>query len=154
MPRRPSAGRYLTGERAVMQDYAAPADPVASPIAVGDIVRLNTGTGLIELVTGADPTNMLGVAKSHNGSAARLEAVDTTRILVEHFSDDVAFWFEGSRAPLESDKGKSYGIVLSGGVWIVDITETVAIRVYIHDVDIGRNAYFCIVLAAHRQHLS
>jgi hypothetical protein len=154
MPRRPSAGRYLTSDRAVMQDYPAPVDPVASPIEVGDIVRLNTTTNVIEEVTTADPTNMLGVAKSHNGSVARLEAVDATRILVEHFSDDVAFWFEGSRAPLATDVGKSYGLVLSGGVWVVDLTDTVATRVYIHDVDIGRNAYFCIVLTAHRQHLS
>jgi hypothetical protein len=137
-----------------MQDYPGPADPAADPIAVGDIVRYNTTTNEIEAVNGeADPTNILGVAKTHNGSAARLEAVDATRILVEHFSDDVAFWFEGSRAPLATDVGKNYGIRESAGVWIVDAVDTVNTRVYVHDVDIGRNAWFCIVLSDHRQHL-
>lgn len=149
MPRRPGAARYLLGERAYINDYPGPADPVANPIAVGDIVRLTAN--VIAKVTDADPTNLLGVAKSHNGSAARLEAVDDTRILVEHFTDDVAFWFEGSRAPLATDKGVSYGLVLSSGVWIVDLNDAVNTRVRVVDVDINRNAYFCVVLAAHRQ---
>lgn len=149
MPRRPGAARYLTGVRAYVNDYPAPA--VTSPIVVGDIVRLTAD--VIEKVVDADPTNLLGVAKSHNTTAPRLEPVDATRILVEHFGDDVAFWFEGSRAPLSTDKGKSYGLVLSGGVWIVDLTDTTNIRVRVVDVDINRGAYFCVVLSAHRQSL-
>src|SRR5690349_7424675 len=110
MAKKPHIARNLVGNRSVMTDFPAPADAAASPIAVGDFVRLTSN--VIERVTGADPTNMLGIAKSHNGSAAREEAIDPTRILVELFDDQNAIWFEGTRAPLATDKNKSYGIVI------------------------------------------
>jgi hypothetical protein len=134
-----------------MADYPAPADASTDPVRVGDIVRVTSN--VIENTDGeTDPTNMLGIAKSHNNTAAREEAVDPTRILVEHFTDEAVVWFEGSRAPLATDKLQSYGLVqASDGAWIVDATETTNKRVFVLDVDLTRNAWFCIVLAANRQ---
>lgn len=154
MAKIPHVARNLQGNRSYINDYPGPADPVAAPIAVGDFVRLTAD--VIERVTGLDPTNILGIAKSHNGGAAREEAIDPTRILVEHLDDNNPLWMEGTRAPLATDKGKSYGFLTdpAGGThYALDLAETVNTRAYVVDVDLTRNAYFVIVLAAHRQSL-
>lgn len=154
MAKIPHVARNLQGNRSYINDYPGPADPDAAPIAVGDFVRLTAD--VIERVAGLDPTNILGIAKSHNGSVAREEAIDPTRILVEHVDDNNPLWMGGSRAPLATDKGKSYGLILDpdGGThYVVDAADVTATRVYVVDVDLTRNAWFVIVLAAHRQSL-
>lgn len=239
---RGGAARYLTGQRAYMNDYPAPVNALSEPIEVGDWVRRNTTSGRIERVFGtADPTNLLGIAKSHNTTAPRMEPVDATRILVEHFTDDVAIWMGGTSAPTEANRNISYGIkqniaaaaavagtntgngtvgsistardsraetitltaltattwtvtgsksgsigtatsgvaftsnfinfthtagatphvagdtftiaITGDGSMIVDLTDTVNTRVRVVDYDVTRAAFFCIVLAAHRQSL-
>lgn len=143
MPLKPWESRYLTGDRAYVLEY--PVVP-ASTVLVGDIVTRNVN-GEVSSVVAADPTPLLGVAQSGTGT----QHVNPTVINVSHFTDNVAFAMEGSRAPLATDIGKSYGLVLSGGAWIVDLTDTVATRVMVESVDTTRRLYWVIVLAAHRQ---
>ena len=144
----PRIARVLHGQRSVVNRYPGPADPAATPIEVNDWVTLTSGR-IVE-VSGADPTNLLGIARSHNGGAAREEAIERTHILVEEFTDDTVLLMRGSRNPLITDVNVAYGLVASGGKWTVDATDTVATRVTVVDVDLTNNYWYVIVLPAHR----
>ncbi len=152
MPQRPHIARYLRGNRSYVNDYPAPATTV--PVRIKDWVRLNA-SNIIEVVTGVDPTNILGIAISANVSPARMpsaQVIEPTRILVDHFSDDSVAMMDGTRAPLTTDENKDYGISLAAdGSWVVNLANITTARVRVVDVDLTRGKFFCILLAAHRQ---
>jgi hypothetical protein len=98
---------------------------------------------------GADPTPILGFAACDHP----LTPVDIypTAKPVYVAAPGSTFWLEGSRAPLLTDEGVSYGLGVDGtGVAIVDATDTVATRVKVERVDLARNLWEVSVLNAHR----
>ncbi len=97
----------------------------------------------------ADPVSILGVA-AHNAGA--LVTDFTTVMHVFKCTEGQKFWMSGSTAPLAAHVGLMYGVVKdANGIWTVDITDTSATRVYVHQIDTVRSLFKVSVLVAFRQ---
>lgn len=96
---------------------------------------------------GADPASILGFA-SHPAGKGLPATVD----LVEVASEGQKYWMAATSAPVAGDVNTLYGIVKdANGIWIVDKTDVVNTRVYVHYVDLDRGLLLVSVLAANRQ---
>lgn len=96
---------------------------------------------------GADPASILGFAQHAAG-----KNIPATKDLVAVASEGQKFWMAAGTAYVAADIGVSFGIVKdANGIWVVDRTETVNTRVYLHYVDLERQLALVSVLAANRQ---
>lgn len=96
---------------------------------------------------GADPAAIKGFVAHPAG-----KNIPATEDLVWVASEGQKFWMSGTSNPVKANINQSYGIVKDAdGIWIVDITDTVATRLYVHNVDLDRNLFLVSVLAANRQ---
>jgi hypothetical protein len=112
----------------------------------GDFVELDANEDILE-VSGADPTPLYGLAAEN-----ATDVVEAGYVMVYPFIDGVnQMAMQGDNAPTADDVGQKYGIIEDGdGIYTVDGTDTTNVRVYVHDVDINRELYFCTVLESHR----
>jgi hypothetical protein len=142
MALRPRIARTSSGRHPVIRSY--PLDSAAS-FSAGDIVVLDAQKEVTQ-ATGTDPTPLLGIALEKSS-----DVVISGRVLVAVFTGDLILEMDGSSDPVASDVNVSYGIVQSGGVWIVDKTDTTNTRVFVVDIDTDNNDFYVKVLSAHRQ---
>jgi hypothetical protein len=114
---------------------------------LGAAVLLDANEDVVEC--GADPAAILGFA-AHENDKNPITGKTTVAVCTE----GQKFWMSGSSAPVKADINQVYGIVKdANGIWIVDKTEAVNTRVYIHAIDTDRNLFLISVLAANRQAL-
>lgn len=118
---------------------------------VGSLVVLDGSEDLTEC--GTDPASILGwaLAEVAAGDLAGDMAGLGIGCGVLVAREGVTCWMEGDNAPTKADLNQSYGVTTSGGVWIVDGTDTTNTRVYVHEIDTDRNMYRVSILAANRQ---
>jgi len=117
---------------------------------LGAAVVLDATPELVEC--GTDPALILGFASEAVTSGVSKDPEGALKCLVNVASEGQKFWMSGSSNPAITDVNVSYGIIAdANGIWIVDKTETVATRVYVHQVDLTRNLFLVSVLAANRQ---
>jgi hypothetical protein len=97
---------------------------------------------------GADPAAIMGVALHDAGN----HPLPGRCLVAVASSEHATFFFSGTRDPLLSDRNQKYGLVKdAGGNWVIDLTDTVATRVYVKDVDLTRGLYHVTILEANRQ---
>ena len=127
------------------QSTAEYTEEAAQTFKLGAAVLLNGSQNIAEC--GADPAAILGFA-AHPAT----KNIPATKDLVWKASEGQKFLMAGTSNPVKANIGQSYGIVKdANGIWIVDITDTVATRLYVHNVDLDRNLFLVSVLAANRQ---
>lgn len=142
MPAYPALPAYAADAPAAEFTIAA-----AQTYKMGAALLLDANEDLAEC--GADPAAILGFA----AHPANLN-IPASKALVWKASEGQKFWMAGTSAPVKANINQSFGIVKDAdGIWVVDITETVATRVYVHQIDTDRNLFLVSVLAANRQAL-
>jgi hypothetical protein len=132
---------------ATHEDFQADefSEAAAQTFKMGAAVLLDASEDIAEC--GADPAAILGFA-AHPAT----KNIPATKDLVWKASEGQKFWMAGSSNPVKANINQLFGIVKDAdGIWIVDITETVNTRVYIHNIDLDRNLFLISVLAANRQ---
>lgn len=97
---------------------------------------------------GANPTSILGVA-AHNAGVSVIDFIDVMHVF--KCTEGEKFWMAGSTNPLAAHVGLMYGVVKASGIWTVNIADTSATRVYVHQIDTTRNLFKVSVLVAFRQ---
>lgn len=104
-------------------------------------------TAQVIVECGADPAAILGFAQH-----AATKNIPATKDLIAVASEGQKFWMAAGTALVAADIGVLYGIVKdANGIWVIDRTETVNTRVYLHYVDLERQLALVSVLAANRQ---
>lgn len=127
------------------QSAAKYTEEAAQTFKLGAAVLLNGSQNIAEC--GADPASILGFAAHPAG-----KNIPATEDLVWKASEGQKFWMAGTSNPVKANINASFGIVKDAdGIWIVDITDTVATRLYVHNIDLERNLFLVSVLAANRQ---
>lgn len=117
----------------------------AQTFKMGAAVLMDANEDIAEC--GADPAAIRGFAACPAGTH-----FPATKILVWKASEGQKFYMAGTSAPVKADINQSYGIVKDAdGIWVVDKTEAVNTRVYVHQIDTDRNLFLVSVLAANRQ---
>lgn len=112
----------------------------------GAFITKNGSSEIVE-VSGADPTDLYGIAAENAA-----DVVELGYVMVYHFDQSVYIAMQGTRVPVTGDIDSEYGIVEdSDGVYLVDPDEGVNTRVSVEDVNTNRELYFVKVLAAHIQ---
>lgn len=112
----------------------------------GALVVLDGSKNVTEC--GADPASIYGVALEPAGKDP-----EGNFCIVQKASEDNKFWGSCTSAPTKaSNENHTYGVVKqSDGTWVVDLTETVNTRVYIHQVDEDTDRVLFSVIEANRQ---
>jgi hypothetical protein len=110
---------------------------------------LDLVAGELDAEIGADPTPFAGFA-AHD--VELVNDIYDGKAMLFVAGPGSTFWLEGTRDPLQSDEGKQYDIVLSGGVAIVDATSSAQPRLYVESADLIRNLWEVSVVAAHRRY--
>lgn len=102
---------------------------------------------------GADPASLYGFSLGDVTAGVSKDPQDNTKVTVLKAIEGEKFWMSCTSAPSEAThRNNSYGLVKDAdGIWIVDFTDTVATRVFVHRVDVDRNMVEVSVLAANRQ---
>lgn len=143
MPAFPALNAYSWDQPAQEYDLAA-----SQTFKLGAAVLLDASENIAEC--GADPALILGFALHPAGMH-----IPATKCLVARASEGQKFFMSGTSNPVKANINQSYGIVKDAdGIWVVDITDTTATRLYVHQVDLERNLFQVSVLEANRQVLS
>jgi hypothetical protein len=122
------------------------AEDAAAAYKIGALVFLASDEEIEEC--GADPAAIMGVAL-HD---AKMHVLPGRCLVAVASSEHQTFFISGTRDPLLSDRNQKYGVVKDGsGNWVIDLTDTVATRVYVKDVDLTRSLYHVTILEANRQ---
>lgn len=96
---------------------------------------------------GADPASILGFVQ--HPATKNIPATDD---LVAVASEGQKFWMGSSTALVAGDINTLYGIVKdANGIWVIDKTDVVNTRLYMHYIDLERQLALVSVLAANRQ---
>lgn len=115
----------------------------------GALVVLDASKNVIEC--GADPSSIYGVACGPAGKHPE----GATQTTISKVWNGQKFWMAidiGTAATRAANENRPYGVVKgSDGIWVVDTTDTVNTRVYVHFVDIARGMALVSVLQANRQ---
>ena len=130
-----------------VQHYIADATNGAA-IVVGSFVKTDTDGEII--ICGADPAAVLGIALGDfNGAAGYGMPSGITQVTgrsqeipVALGTSDTIFAMKGSSAPVLTNIGDSFGVVLTSGIWTVDITDTTNKVVVVVDIDTDRADFF------------
>jgi hypothetical protein len=118
----------------------------AQTFKLGALVLLDGSANVTEC--GADPATIYGIAAHDAGK----DPQDATKVILYKLFEGQKFWMQCSADPVAANRGISYGVAKDAdGVWYVDFTDTVATRVYVHDVDTATKRVLVSVLAANRQ---
>lgn len=98
---------------------------------------------------GADPAAIYALA---NGPAG-LHPEGSTQTTVTELGSGQRVWMPVSSAPTKADnEGREYGVAKDAdGIWVVDLTDIVNTRVYVHQVDEDTDMMLVSVLQAFRQ---
>ena len=108
---------------------------------------LRDGSGNIA-ECGADPASIYGIAEEGAGK----EITDATKVIVQQATEQTRWWMQCTSNPTSANSGINYGVVKGAdGIWIVDFTDVVNTRVYVHQVDTDTNRVEVSILAANRQ---
>lgn len=103
---------------------------------------------------GADPALIVGFAQAEvlAGDLIGELAGKGFQCPVAVVGEDKKFWMSATSDPADANLNIAYGIVADGdGIWVVDFTDVVNTRVYVHKVDVDRKLVLVSVLAANRQ---
>lgn len=113
----------------------------------GALVVLDGSKNVTEC--GADPASIYGVALEPAG----LNPEGALLCTVGKAYDGQKFWASCTSAPTKAaNENKPFGVVKGAdGTWVVDLTETVNTRVYIHQVDEDTQRVLFSILEANRQ---
>lgn len=110
----------------------------------GNLVVLDASGDVAEC--GADPTEILGMAAENAA-----DVVESGYVMVYVATDDAIFALQPSAGTItEAAIGEDYGVVLSDSVWMLDLTDTSNVSMFVVDIDISRNLAFCKVLSTVR----
>lgn len=140
MPAFPALPAYTADQPAEEMTLAA-----GQTYKLGAAVLMDASEDIAECA--ADPAVIRGFAAHPAGFH-----IPATKCLVWKASEGQKFWMAGTSAPVKGNINGSFGIVKDAdGIWVVDITEVAATRVYIHQIDTDRNLFLVSVLAANRQ---
>lgn len=101
-------------------------------------------------VVGADPAVILGFATAVEGASLTFDPYDGDLLIWVAYPGST-FWMTGSSNPVAANIGVQYGIGATAGVAEVDITDTVATRLVVEDIDTDWNLFEVSILAANRQ---
>lgn len=133
-------GKYKTGEA----------------IIIGSILQQDANGELI-LAIGADPLALCGIAMEAAGSKpgfdlanAAVTTVVTGRVQELAYcvlNENTVFVMRAENAgvvtaPLQTNVGKSYGIIINGTEWRIDLTDTTNKRVTVVDWDLTNGLWF------------
>lgn len=129
--------RTLSGNRPVTMRFTLKSGETFKR---GDPVTMDSNEDVLE-VSGTDPATILGFAAENAA-----DVVETGYVLVWVANDDTVFAISGDNAPTADDVNQQYGIVESGGIWVVDGTDTTNKRFEVLDIDTNQNLYFVTVL--------
>ena len=126
-------------------------DNIQLPLAAGQTFK--TGSFVVYTAgaiqeCGADPASIYGISTG----VAGMNPVDPAKCIVYKAFEGQKFWMQASSDPAAANRGVSYGVAKDAdGIWYVDFTDTVATRVYVHDVDTDTKRVLVSVLEANRQ---
>ena len=124
-------------------------DAAAQTYLQGALVVLDGSKNVTEC--GADPASIYGIA---NGAAGK-HPEGATQTTVSKAFNGQKFWMTfdiGTTATRAANENKPYGVVKgSDGIWVIDSTDVVNTRVYVHYVDAIRGMGLVSVLSANRQ---
>lgn len=110
----------------------------------GNLVVLDASGDIEEC--GADPAEITGMAAENAA-----DVIEPGYVMVYVATDDAYFAMEPSAGTItEAAIGEDYGVVLASSVWLLDLTDTSAVRMHVIGVDIPRNLAFVKVLSTVR----
>lgn len=140
MPEFPATPAFMA-ESSVRQYTEA----AAQSFAIGAAVVLDGSQNVTEC--GADPATILGFSAHRAGAN-----IPATRDLIHVASEGQKFWMQATSNPAYANTNVAYGLVrAASGIWLVDFTDVVNTRVYVHYVDTDRNLVLVSVREANRQ---
>lgn len=124
-------------------------DAAAQTYLQGALVVLDGSKNVTEC--GADPASIYGVA---NGPAGKHPEGATVTTISKAFNGQ-KFWMAfdiGTTATRAANENKPYGVAKGAdGIWVIDSTDAVNTRVYVHFVDVARGMGLVSILQANRQ---
>ena len=110
----------------------------------GNLVVLDGSGDITEC--GADPAEITGMA-----AEPAADVIEPGYVMVYVATDSSYYALEPSAGTItEAAIGEDYGVVLVSSVWLIDLTDTSAVRVLVVGVDINRNIAICKVLQSVR----
>jgi hypothetical protein len=128
----------------------------AEAILIGSLLQLDANGELI-LAVGADPVDLVGVAQEPAGSKpgwdlanAAQTTVVTGRVQEVSYAvinENTVFVMRAETAtvltaPLQTNVGKGYGIIINGTEWRIDLADTTNKRVTVVDWDQTNGLFF------------